>query len=234
MLLYAASHGQVRRLSRLAILLTVATFGRMPTAGAQEAGEVLFFDGKTLDNWSAVLSDPALKKEDVWSVAEGGVLVCRGRGRRSGYIRSTLGDFENYTLRLQWRFPAGTPGGNSGVLVHTTTPNALNVWPKSMEAQLNHQNAGDIWVIGTTCEIENAAERVKGRRHLNLTDDSEKPIGEWNDYEIICDGDQITIKVNGVLVNHVTKCSSSKGAICLQAEGADIEFRNIRLTPLKK
>lgn len=234
MLPCAPFFGRARWLSWLAIWLLLATLVPMPVAAAQESEGILLFDGKTLDNWTAVLSDPALKKEDVWSVAERGVLVCRGRGKRSGYIRSMLGDFENYTLKLQWRFPAGTPGGNSGVLVHTTTPNALNVWPKSMEAQLNHLNAGDIWVIGTTCEIENAAERVKGRRHFNLTDDSEKPIGEWNDYEIVCNGDQITIKVNGVLVNHVTKCSQQKGAICLQAEGADIEFRNIRLTPLKK
>ena len=73
-----------------------------------------------------------------------------------------------------------------------------------------------------------------GRRHYNLTDDSERPIGEWNDYKIVCDGDQITIWVNGDLVNHVTKCSVTKGAICLQAEGADIEFRDIRLKPLNK
>jgi hypothetical protein len=120
------------------------------------------------------------------------------------------------------------------VLVHASTPNALGVWPKSLEAQLNHKNAGDIWVIGTTVEIENADKRVMGRRHYNLTDDSERPIGEWNDYKIVCDGDQITIWVNGDLVNHVTKCSVSKGAICLQAEGADIEFRDIRLKPLAK
>ena len=75
---------------------------------------------------------------------------------------------------------------------------------------------------------------MKGRRHLNLTDDSEKPIGEWNHYEITCRGDEITIKVNGVLVNHVTKCSATKGAICLQSEGAELSFSNIRLTPLKK
>ena len=83
------------------------------------------------------------------------------------------------------------PGGNSGVLLHTSTPDALNVWPKSLEAQLNHKNAGDIWVIGTTCEIENADKRVTGRRHFNLTDDSEKPIGEWNDYKIELPGRRI-------------------------------------------
>jgi hypothetical protein len=204
------------------------------SARAQDKGEVVLFNGRTFDGWTAVLAKPEVKLEDVWSVAEGGVLVCKGKGKPSGYIRFVRDDFENYTLTLQWRFPVGTPGGNSGVLVHTTTPNALNVWPKSMEAQLNSGQAGDIWVIGTTCEIENAAERVKGRRHFNLTDNSEKPIGEWNDYKIVCKGDQITIWVNGDLVNHVTKCSVTKGAICLQAEGADIEFRNIRLTPLPR
>ena len=58
--------------------------------------------------------------------------------------------------------------------------------------------------------------------------------GEWNDYKIECKGDQITILVNDVKVNHVTKCSETKGALCLQAEGADIEFRDIRLKPLAK
>src|SRR5262245_7040169 len=208
----------------------------LPVAGSPSVpaaeGEVVLFNGKNFDGWTAVIGREGFKLEDIWSVAEGGVLVCKGRGKPSGYIRTTRDDFANYTLTLQWRFPEGTPGGNSGVLVHTSTPGALGVWPKSLEAQLNHKNAGDIWVIGTTCEIENADKRVMGRRHFNLTDDSERPIGEWNDYKIVCDGDQITIWVNGDLVNHVTKCTQAKGAICLQAEGADIEFREIRLKPL--
>jgi hypothetical protein len=201
---------------------------------AADSGEVVLFNGKNFDGWTAVIGKPEFKLEDIWSVADGGILVCKGKGKPSGYLRTNRDDFHDYTLTLQWRFPVGTPGGNSGVLVHASTPNALGVWPKSLEAQLNHKNAGDIWVIGTTVEIENADKRVMGRRHYNLTDDSERPIGEWNDYKIVCDGDQITIWVNGDLVNHVTKCSVTKGAICLQAEGADIEFRNIRLKPLEK
>ena len=198
-------------------------------------GDIVLFNGKDLTGWTPVLANDRAKPEDVWSVKDG-VLLTRGKGKPSGYLRSVKDDYADYTLRLQWRFPAGTPGGNSGVLVHASTPNALGIWPKSLEAQLFHGTAGDIWVIPetTTIQIENAAERVKGRRHFNLTDDSEKPIGEWNDYEIICQGDELTIKVNGVLVNHATKCSISKGAICLQAEGADIDFRDVRLTPLKK
>jgi len=216
------------------ILVAIAVVCHSVSAFAAE-GDIVLFNGKDLTGWTPVLSKPDVKPEEVWSVKEG-VLACRGKGKPSGYLRSVKDDYADYTLRLQWRFPAGTPGGNSGVLVHASTPNALGVWPRSLEAQLNHQNAGDIWVIpaDTTIVIDNAAERVKGRRNLNLTDDSEKPIGEWNDYEIVCQGDELTIKVNGVLVNHATKCSISKGAICLQAEGADIDFRDIRLTPLKK
>lgn len=200
------------------------------TAAAAEEGAIVLFNGKDLTGWSAVLIDPQVKMEDVWSVLPGGVLACKGQPK--GYIRSARDDFENYTLRLQWRFPEGTPGGNSGVLLHATTPGALNVWPKSLEAQLNHGHAGDIWVIGTTCHIENAAERVMGRRHYNLTDHSERPIGEWNDYEIVCEADTITIKVNGELVNFVSRCSERRGAICLQSEGALVHFRDVRVIPL--
>jgi hypothetical protein len=226
-----------KQIGQVLAVLAVLVFGGAATAA--EEGEVILFNGRDLQGWTPVLAEPRgknqekAKPEDVWSVKDG-ILIVKGKGKPSGYIRSQRDDFENYTLTLQWRFPAGSPGGNSGVLLHTSTPDTLGVWPKSLEAQLNHKNAGDIWVIGTTVEVENPEKRVAGRRHYNLTDDSEKPIGEWNDYKIVCDGDQITIWVNGDLVNHVTKCSVSKGAICLQAEGADIEFRDIRLKPLKK
>ena len=88
-------------------------------------------------------------------------------------------------------------------------------------------------MIGTELDVENEAERVKGRRHLNLTDGSEKPLGQWNKYEITCKGNEVLVKVNGDLVNHATNCNVSKGAICLQSEGTPIEFRNIVLKPLK-
>jgi hypothetical protein len=42
------------------------------------------------------------------------------------------------------------------------------------------------------------------------------------------------VTVNGDLVNEATHCSVSKGAICLQSEGAPIEFRELVLTPLPR
>jgi hypothetical protein len=237
---------------RTKVLLTLGVVGfiaatTLPAAIA--ADPIVLFNGKNFDGWTAFISRPDVQRDDIWSVKEGGILVCKGKDKPVAYLRHYRDDFENYILTLQWRFPEGTPGGNSGVLVHATTPGAprptdktkskpdplfVYFWPKCFEAQLNHTHAGDIWVINTTCEIENTDKRVVGRRHFNLTDGSEKPIGQWNDYKIECKGDEITIWVNGDLVNHITKCSQTKGAICLQAEGADIEFRDVRLQPFAK
>lgn len=192
------------------------------------AEEIALFNGKDFTGWTYYLSDESVKMEDVWSVKDG-VIICKGKP--SGYLR-TEKDYSNYVLTLEWRWPEGTEKGNSGVLVHSSTPKALGVWPKSIEAQLALGNAGDIWVIGTTIEVPNADTRVMGRRHLNLTDNSEKPVGQWNTYEITAKGDELILKVNGDLVNHATKCSVTSGAICLQSEGAEIHFRNIKLRPL--
>ena len=210
----------------------MAALGLAPAA---EKKPVPLFNGKDLTGWTHYMWDGAAKAQDtttpasaVWSVQDG-ILVCQGKP--AGYLR-TIQEYENYRLSLEWRWPEGTTRGNSGVLVHTSTPNALGVWPKSIEVQLAMGNAGDFWVIGTTLEVPDVEKRRQGRRHLNLTDGSEKPAGQWNQMQIICQGDQITVHVNAELVNHATQCSVTRGAISLQSEGALIHFRNISLTPL--
>jgi hypothetical protein len=194
---------------------------------ASPAKPRLLFNGKTLDGWTYYLGESDKKMEEVWSVADG---VLRCTGTPSGYLITRQKNFANYHLSVDWRWP-GKPG-NNGVLVHCSKKNALGVWPKSLEVQLAHENAGDFWVIGTEITIPNVDQRREGRRHLNLTDDSEKPLGEWNRMEIVCRGDEVTVHVNGDLVNHCTGCSEQSGAIALQSEGAPIEYRNIKLTPL--
>lgn len=200
------------------------------------AEPIPLFNGKDLTGWKHYLWDSKAKAEDtttpmsaVWSVKDG-ILICQGRP--TGYIR-TEKEYENYRLEVEWRWPAGTTGGNNGVLVHTTTPNALGQWPKSIEVQLAKDNAGDFWVIGTTLEVTDVEKRRQGRRHLNLTDGSEKPVGEWNKMVIEAVGDEIKVWVNGDFVNHATNVSQTRGAISLQSEGAAAEFKSVVLTPLK-
>jgi hypothetical protein len=194
--------------------------GRMP------AEELELFNGKDLSGWRVVLDDPNVSAE-VWSAVDG-VLDCRGTP--AGYLVTQRTDFREFVLTLEWRWPK--TGGNSGVLVYCTTPRELGVWPKSLEVQLGSGDAGDFWVIGSTIQIPDAAGRRKDRRHVNLTDNSENPIGEWNRMEITSRGRKVTVKVNGELVNQATECSESQGAIGLQSEGTEIQFRNIRLKVL--
>lgn len=65
-------------------------------------------------------------------------------------------------------------------------------------------------------------------------DDVEKPVGEWNTYEIKAEGDTITPILNGKVMNVGIKCSHTKGKILFQSEGAEVFFRRIDLKPLKK
>ena len=198
-----------------------STQGRTEPASARP---IKLFNGKDMSGWTYHLRDPNAKMEDVWSIKEGGVLHCKGQP--VGYIR-TEKPYTNYVLRLQWRNP-GKPG-NSGVLMRMQPPD--KVWPKSIEAQLNSGDAGDIWNIDEF-PMKVATERTEGRRTKKAHPSNEKPLGEWNQYEITLDGTNLEIKVNGLVQNTATDVAVMPGPICLQSEGAEIEFRNIELTEL--
>lgn len=62
--------------------------------------------------------------------------------------------------------------------------------------------------------------------------DVEKPAGEWNTLECIATGDQITVYLNGTLVNKATNVMPSKGRIQIQSEAAEVFIRRVELTPL--
>lgn len=220
----------MRLLIAASLLLIVPVVARAAQDVKPAAGKtVQLFNGKNLEGWTYHLDDDKVAMDAVWSVKEG-VLHCTGRP--AGYLITKRNDFENYVLTVEWRWPG--EGGNNGVLVHVSKPGALGVWPKCLEVQLGSGDAGDFWVIGTEIDVENEAARKEDRRHKNLTDDSEKPLGEWNTMEITCRGDECIVKVNGELVNHATNSSETKGAIALQSEGTPIEYRKVELTPLAK
>jgi len=75
-------------------------------------------------------------------------------------------------------------------------------------------------------------EEGQARRILNLTDDSENPLGEWNTMIIECRGPSIDVWVNGDHVNDGVECTAQEGRIAIQAEGAACEFRKLELSPL--
>jgi YVTN family beta-propeller protein len=62
--------------------------------------------------------------------------------------------------------------------------------------------------------------------------DLEKPVGEWNRFEVICDGNRITNKLNGVVVNQAFNVLPASGRIQIQSEGAELFVRRVDLLPL--
>jgi hypothetical protein len=175
-------------------------------------------------------------------IVRDGLLV--SLGKPPGHL-VTDAVYSNYRLVVEYRFPKEP--GNCGVLVHASTPRKLyDMFPQSIEVQMMHKDAGDFWCIGENIEVPDMEKRrprkepeqpfgggpKDARRILNLTDDSEKPLGEWNTMEIECRGDEIIVRVNGTLVNHGSKSTATSGRIALQAEGAEVEFRKVDLTRL--
>lgn len=198
------------------------------------------FNGKDLSDW--YMDVPELEKDSSLRkpfIVREGMLV--SLGTPLGHL-ITEKEYENYRLEVEYRFP-GEPG-NCGVLVHASSPRVLyNMFPKSIEVQMMHENAGDFWVISEDIQVPDMEARRgpretwgvtegKGRRILNLTDGSEKPLGEWNHMLIECKGDEVKVWVNGDLVNHGFGATASKGKIAIQAEGAEVEFRKLELTKL--
>lgn len=168
-----------------------------------------------------------------------GLLVSLGEPR--GHL-ITDSSYRDYRLEIEYRFP-GTPG-NAGVLVHASTPRALyGMFPRSLEVQMQHGNAGDFWCILEDITVPDMDRRRgppaewgttegKKRRISNLTDDSEKPLGEWNVLVIEALGRAVRVWVNGTLVNDGSNATADHGQIALQSEGAEVEFRRIVLMPI--
>lgn len=234
-----------RRPFRLHLLAAVVAGLPLVASGCSSApaaapGAVALWNGRDLAGWHADVpkADGGAKVEPSFAV-ENGVLV--SRGTPEGHL-ITDASFHDYRLTVEWRWP-GEPG-NCGVLVHCSTPRRLyGMFPQSIECQLLHGNAGDFWCIGEDITVPDMEARRgpkekwgvdgdRARRIVNLTDDSEKPLREWNTMVIECRGRTIRILVNGDVVNEGHHCTADRGQIAIQAEGARCEFRKVELAPL--
>jgi len=198
------------------------------------------FNGKDLKGWHADVPemDTNLLAKNPFLVRNG-MLV--SMGIPNGHL-ITDSVYHDYRLQVEYRF-AGKPG-NCGVLVHASVPRALyKMFPKSIECQMMTEQAGDFWCIVEDITVPDMEQRRgpradwgitegKGRRIKNLTDGSEKPVGEWNTMIIECKANTIKVWVNNDLVNDGYNCTASKGNIALQAEGAEVEFRKVEITKL--
>ncbi|WP_316792168.1 DUF1080 domain-containing protein [Pedobacter frigoris] len=190
--------------------------------------------GKAI-NWINVNTDP-----DTWKRSKD-LLICSGKP--IGVMRSEK-MYENFILQVEWKHMEA--GGNSGVFVWSDAkPGEKNRLPGGVEVQMleldwvnqNITNGvtppiayvhGELFGVGGVTTIP---DNPRGERSKSVENRC-KGKGEWNYYEVICVDGTIKLSVNGKFVNGISKSSVKKGYLCLESEGAEIHFRNFRITEL--
>ncbi|HON00403.1 MAG TPA: DUF1080 domain-containing protein [Acidobacteriota bacterium] len=194
------------------------------------------FNGRDLTGWVNVNT-----AEDTWSVRDG-MIVCSGRP--IGVMRTDR-QYENFILHIEWRHMEA--GGNSGVFVWSegTVPEGRQL-PKGVEVQmlelqwpyLNPQPDGTprplAYVSGELFGangVETIPDHPRGNRSQSIEMRC-KGKGEWNTYDVVAVDGTIKLAVNGKFVNGISGSSVKKGYICLESEGSEIHFRNIKIMEL--
>ena len=235
----------MRNPTRLLLSLLVLA-ALAPLAAAQDVvtpvKTIALWNGKDLSNWEADVPKKDIDKSLPESfVVRSGMLV--SMGKPEGHLVTTQA-YRDYRLEVEYRFPG--KAGNCGVLVHASKPRALyKMFPQSVEVQMMSGDAGDFWCIQEDIKVPDMEKRrprkpnekwggAEGdaRRILNLTDGSEKPLGEWNTMVIEARGRAIKVWVNGDLVNEGFSATAESGRIAVQAEGTEVEFRKLEIGPL--
>ena len=195
----------------LCLLLIAPTLAE---SGERHEPTALLADG--LDGWA--YSDE--KQQDAWSLDDD---ILRTTGKPNGYIR-TKEKYGDFILKLDIRHPERA--GNSGILFCVIGED--KVWPRCIEAQGQKGDLGDIHLLGGFAAFHNG--ELKGGGRLPRREGvEEKPVGEWNAYEIRMRGGGVELYVNGKLANRVTDADAEPGYIALQSEGVPVEFRDLKM-----
>jgi hypothetical protein len=138
------------------------------------------------------------------------------------------------------------------------------VWPRMLEAQIQEGDTGDIYLVdgvsmtttvegkmtttfenkGISTYKEGGAPYIQTGGGITKSADYERP--GWNTVEVILDGDKVTQIVNGKVNNRGWDARQpdpknpnvmiplTRGKIGLEAEGAEVYYRDIQIAPLVK
>ncbi|HEY7303224.1 MAG TPA: DUF1080 domain-containing protein [Bryobacteraceae bacterium] len=214
--------------------LIVALWSRS-SSGSPVSQFVDLLSGKTLTEWVNVNT-----ASETWRMKDN-VLICSGHP--IGVMRSKK-QYENFLLHIEWMHIE--PGGNSGVFVWSSArPDAKTRLPDGIEVQmleldwvnLNKQNGkpapiayvhGELFGVGG---VKVVPDNPRGERSKSIENRC-KGRGEWNTYDVVAVDGCIKLSVNGKFVNGISHSTQRRGYLCLESEGAEIHFRNIRIMEL--
>lgn len=205
---------------KINIFLSVAVVAALFSSCNGGSQNTELFNGTDLTGWECFV-DPSsgVAASEVYSVVDGNIRIA---GQPFGYLR-TSEKYGDMKLHAEWRWVG--EGTNSGLFVRVQDGDKL--WPNAIECQLCSGKAGDFVMLGGSKIQE--MECVEKFSVKDRVGDFENPVGEWNVAEVVCQGNKITVYINGKLQNECT-CDSTEGYIALQSEGGPLEFRNIYIT----
>lgn len=194
-----------------------------------ERGFVTLFDGTSLDGWEIYHEQGEPPKPDAFYL-EDGTIACTGYGFH--WLRYTE-PFDDFILRLEFRI---TEGSNSGVCLRTKKEGAPPF--TGFEVQILDDVGQDPMKHGTGAIYDVVTPMYNPSR----------PVGEWNEMEITCDGSLVRVVLNGfkVIDTDFAKLTEPigkfdfayadmprSGYIALQDHWTPIWYRNIRIKRLR-
>ncbi len=217
-------------------LLVVMTGTAVPVVGRAEDEATTFvplFNGRDLTGWHPINVGP-----ETFTVRDG-IIVCTGIP--TGLLR-TEKQYENFILEIQWRHVQ--VAGNAGLFVWgDALPAVGSPFARGIEVQIldNGYDAkgkdqwytthGDVFpVLGATMT---PAGRIciNGRRSFPI-EDRVKDSPQWNHYRVEARDGELRLSVNGKEVTVAKDCVPRKGYLCLESEGSEVHFRNIKIIEL--
>jgi hypothetical protein len=197
--------------------------------GADDDGFVPLFNGRDFSNWTNVNVAP-----ETFTVRDG---IIVSTGIPTGVMR-TKRMYENFIAELEWRHMK--EGGNAGFFIYSGPVTAVGQpFTKGMEIQIidrDHPQGiatrhGDVFAIHGATFVPYEPHPQGWMRSLPK-EKRVRPQGEWNHYRVESIDGRVTLSVNGKEVSGGSNCVPRKGYICLESEGSECHFRNIRIKEL--
>jgi hypothetical protein len=217
--------------SLVALLVAVPLMAQAPQEPAQFQP---LFNGKDLAGWTSINGDPG-----TWAWHDGMVVTT---GKPIG-VMCTDRMYENFVLHIEWMHMVA--GGNSGTFLWSNASPGKNRLPDGIEVQmldlewvkLNARNGveppiayvhGELFGVGG---VKIVPDNPRGERSMSFEN---RAVGksQWNTYDVVAVDGVVKLSVNGKFVNGISQSSRRKGYLCLEAEGSEIHFRNVRLLEL--
>jgi hypothetical protein len=223
------------------------------SVGAEPATSELpkaFIDGTGL-GWNVLAPQdfaPVNGAPDTWSWKDG-VVHCSGHPVG---VMHTRKKYTNFELVIQWKHLEA--GGNSGLFVWTPEVSLKDLKPghlpkSGIEVQIldhgytakfekatgkkavNFTTDGDVFPYGTAKMTPFPPTSPNGIRSFPRKNLS-KGFGEWNHYYVRAVNAEIRLWVNGEEVSGCGNCEPRSGFLCLESEGAPVEFKELRIRRL--